>query len=143
MLVKLNIPEPVLFKKQKGQLHPSVAEFREEDEKNLKINFHYYNDKVCEIKLLSKKSQNALKRLKLIGQSTRSTLESNGIQLKQVHNLGDYKKLFKSNLPDGFIDGMREHGFSGSCRIFCTLEGDVCNVIAITANHFETKKHRK
>lgn len=140
---KFNIPSPKSQVDGIGKIPPSVAEFREEEEPNLKIDFRYYNDKVCEIDLLSKKAKNALKKIKTIGKSTRGNLESNGIQLKQVHNSGAYRKLFKNGLPDEFMDSMKEHKFSGTCRIFCTLEGEKCNIIAITFNHLETNKHRK
>lgn len=54
---KFNIPSPKSQVDGIGKIPPSVAEFREEEEPNLKIDFRYYNDKVCEIELLSKKAK--------------------------------------------------------------------------------------
>lgn len=136
------IPQPDSSKVKPGAIPRSVAEIHEEKERNLIIDFRYYNNKLCEINSLSKKAKNALTKLKIIGTSTRSTLDSNGIQLSPVSNSGDYKKLF-NNLPAEFSDALKEHKFSGTCRIFCTLEGNKCNIVAITANHFELNKNRR
>ncbi len=136
-----SIPKPRI-KVPKGQIPYSVGEFSEESEANLKIDFCYYNDSECEIRFLHKKAKEALKKIKMIGQSRRSKLKSNNIYFSPVINAGAYKKLF-SNLPDSFEDSVVEHKFSKSCRIFCSFEGDLCYIISIKANHIETKKHRK
>lgn len=142
MQKKYSIPQPKISSGSR-QIPFSVAEFSEEEESNLKIDFRFYNDKICEIKLLGKKSKSALEKIKLIGQSKRSNLLSNGVKLYPVYNSGDYKKLFGNNLPEEYFDSLKEHKFGGTCRIFCVLEGNICNIIAITFNHLETNKHRR
>lgn len=125
------------------RLSPSLAEFDEKSEPLIRIDFSYYLDKVCEINYFNNKAKNALMKLKNIGKSRRSNLEENGIQLKPVYNAGDYSKLFKSTLPTDFEESMKEHCFSGTCRIFCVLEDNICYVIALTFSHFEVGRHRK
>ena len=143
MQSRASIPQPEHFQYKHGVIPQNVAEIDEKSEESLKLSFFYYNDKACEIKYFGKKAKNALEKIKIIGRSTRSSLDANGIQLSPVHNSGSYKKLFTHKLPSDFYDSMKEHKFSGTCRIFCTLDGNTCNIIAITFNHLETGKQRR
>lgn len=136
------IPKPSQYSMGKFS-NPYITEIDENEEAFIRLDFSYYKDKLCEIRYFNNKAKSVLEKLKYIGQSKRSTLDEKGIYLKEVKNEGYYKKLFKSNLPQDFMDSMKEHCFGGTCRIFCVFADNVCYIIALTFNHFETNKNRK
>lgn len=107
----------------------------------LLISFEYYNNKLCEMSVLSKNGgRAAIEAVKRIGQSTRRSLYSNGIQSKPVNNAGDYKKLFNGLPPD---TNMKEHKIQGTSRLFYFFErATIFHVVAVTNRHFETDKHK-
>jgi len=142
MQAKFNILKPTSFEKRKGKVPLRVAEFCEQEELNIKINFRYYNDKECEIQHLGANAKEVLKKFKIIGQSTRNELRSNGILWSSVLRVGDYSKIFR-RLPLDFDDSVVELKLGRKSRVFCSFEKDNCYVIAIKKNHLETKKNRR
>lgn len=109
------------------------------------ISFARYNEKMCEISLLSgNKGKKVVEILKAIG--TKACSESDfrkyNVDRLPVRNDGDYKRLYNGLKDD--ID-LKEIKLQQDGRIFYfDIEPErTLYVVAITENHLETKKVRR
>lgn len=123
----------------KVALNPNPADL---ETKPYLISFEYYNDSICEIRLLEKhNARRFLRDIRTIGRCNRKNLLDNNIKCKKVYNQGAYKKLFTGQLPQD-QQLLYEHEGNGSSRIFYFCVNRCFYVVTITQNHIATHKHR-
>ena len=109
------------------------------------ISFAKYNEKCCEINLLSgNKPRRVIEDLKKIGTKVRSTadFQRHSIDRLPVTNKGDYRRLFRGLEDD--IE-LKELKLQQDARMFYfDIESErTFYVVAITNNHLETDKVKR
>lgn len=137
------IPQGITRLPQLTRIPDKVGEIRspfDPETKPFLISYEYYNDKLCEIKILEKnRAKQCLQDLRMIGKCNTNSLCGNGIDILSVCNQGDYSKLFNKLPPD---IKLKEHKIQGDGRIFYFISRNLFHIVAITNNHLETNKHR-
>jgi hypothetical protein len=132
-----------------GDIPKIVAELPQETDaletRPYLISFSKYNDRLCEISLLtSNKARKAVETLKTVGTKIRSQadFQRNSIDRIPVRYAGEYKKLFNGLSAD--IE-LKELKLQQSARIFYfDIEPErTFYVVAITENHLETEQTRR
>jgi len=146
-----DIPKAVVKppEEDSGEIPKVVTELPQETEapeaSPYVISFARYNERLCEISLLSSnKARKALETFKAVGTKIRSAVDFQRHHIDQipVRGEGEYKKLY--NGLSGDIE-LKEIKLQQAARIFyfdIELERKFY-VVAITENHFETKKVRR
>lgn len=145
------IPKQVVqpLREDSGDIPRAVAELPQEVEapevSPYVISFSKYNERLCEISLLSSnKARRALEALKAIGTKIRSAadFQRHHIDRIPIRGNGDYRRLYNGLGDDIQI---REIKLPQNARIFYfDLEPErTLYVVAITENHFETNRVRR
>lgn len=132
-----------------GDIPKDVAELSQDSEapegRPYFISFAKYNDKLCEISLLtSNKARRAVETFKTIGTKIRSQadFQRHSIDRIPVQDKGDYKKLYNGLSSD---IQLKEIKLQQDARIFYfDIEPErTFYVVAVTENHLETDKQRR
>ena len=145
-----DIPTQVTTSSDEGNVLPqSVAEIPQEIEANevspYLISFARYNENMCELSQLNNnKARRLIEILKTIGTKVRSEIDYQrcSIHRTPIRRAGEYKKLFNGLYEDDIE--LKEIRLQQDARLFYfDIEPkSTLYVVAITNNHFETKKVR-
>ncbi len=146
----INLDENIANQNTQNQLIPlGVAEIPSETKDNegepYLISFANYNTKLCQIEdLIKNQPKAALKTLIMIGTSIFSIddFKKNNIDRFPIDKSGDYSQLF-SRLGEDIE--LMEIKLQGESRIFYfDIESKkTFYIVAILANHLETKKNKR